>query len=75
MENVDDLVAGCLEGCCSSAGECVWCMAQPLCILDPWKAEQHDQLPQAFLHMATENLKSSDVIKDVKTCYSQTCAG
>lgn len=33
------------------------------------------QLPQAFLHMATENLKSSDVIKDVKTCYSQTCAG
>lgn len=41
----------------------------------PGRQSSTARLPQGFLHMATENLKSSDGIKDVKTYYSQTCVG
>lgn len=61
------------------AGGCVWCTAQPFCISDPClpgRQSSRARLHQAFLHMATENLKSSDGIKDVKAfCYCQSYVG
>lgn len=63
--NVDDLVSG--ELLLFS-----WGIAQRFYTSDPCLPGRH----QAFPHMATENLKSSDGIKDVKTfCYSQSCVG
>lgn len=77
--SIDDLVAGSPESWCSSACACVWHIAQSFCTLDPHLTGRQNSmasLHQAVLHMATENLKSSDALvkEDVKSfCYSKSC--
>lgn len=63
--SIGDLVAEPPESWCSSACACVWHIAQSFCTLDPYLTGRQNNpanLHQAFLHVGTENLKSSDAL-------------